>query len=154
MGVRKGIFQNLPIADKQKAARMIMLGILIAIIFGTLIFISQTIAMNASSYATLANHENLVNYNSGYYGYDEYIRRGQDILTAQYWMAFQDAIVVPLARIGVQIALLMISIGFLSLGITEGGDERTKRLYLIIGASMIIIMIFTVLFQGMSIIIA
>ncbi|MFW9947339.1 MAG: hypothetical protein ACFFDX_10995 [Candidatus Odinarchaeota archaeon] len=116
--------------------------------------ISRSIAQNASQWLNLASNENEMNYSNGVYGYAEYIQRGQQILQTYYWMTFQDAIFMNIARVGVNIALVFIVIGFLSLGVAENIDERTRRIYLIIAGLILFVIMFTTFFASISISVA
>jgi len=66
-------------------------------------------------------------------------------------MEFQDVIFMNVARVGVNIALVFIVIGFLSLGVAEDIDERTRRIYLIIAGLILFVIMFTTFFASISI---
>jgi hypothetical protein len=145
------LFENIPLMDKRKAMKFIIYGLIAAILFGLIMMISRSIDQNASSWETLANQENEMNYWNGVYGYSDYLRRQEEIDRTRYWMEFQDVIFMNIARVGVNIALVFMVIGFLSLGVAENIDERTRRIYLIIAGLILFVIMFTTFFAAISI---
>jgi hypothetical protein len=145
---RKGGFlvDSIPLLDKRKAMKFIVYGLIAAILFGLIMMISRSIAQNAGTWESLANQENEMNYWNGLYGYNDYIQNEQNIDRIRYWMEYQDAIFMNIARVGVNIALVFILIGFLSFAVTENIDERTRRIYLIIAGTILLLIMFTTFF--------
>ncbi len=149
---KKGrLFENIPLTDKRKAMKFIIYGLIAAILFGLIMMISRSIAQNAGSWEALANQENEMNYWNGVYGYSDYLRRQEEIDRTRYWMEFQDVIFMNIARVGVNIALVFMVLGFLSLGVAENIDERTRRIYLIIAGLILFVIMFTTFFAAISI---
>jgi len=148
------IFENIPLLDKRKAMKFIIYGLIAAILFGLIMMISRSIANNAGAWQNLALQENDIAYWNGEYGYNDYIRRQEEIYRITYWMAFQDVIFMNIARVGVNIALVFMLIGFLSLGVAENIDERARRIYLIISGLILFIVMFTTFFASISISVA
>lgn len=149
---KKGrLFENIPLMDKRKAMKFIIYGLIAAILFGLIMMISRSIAQNAGSWEALANQENEMNYWNGVYGYSDYLRRQEEIDRTRYWMEFQDVIFMNIARVGVNIALVFMVLGFLSLGVAENIDERTRRIYLIIAGLILFVIMFTTFFAAISI---
>lgn len=148
---REGLISNILDLDKKRAMKFIIYGLIVAIIFGTVMMVSRSINDNASSWETLANEENGQNYNKGLYGYEEYLKRGEEIDIIADWMRFQDVILINISRVGVNISLLFIAIGFIGLGVNSDLDERTKRISLILGGIVLIILMFTTFFTNIAI---
>lgn len=145
------LIDNIPLLDKKKAMKFVIYGLIAAILFGLIMMISRSIAQNASSWEALANQENDMSYWNGEYGYNDYIRRQEEIDRIRYWMEFQDVIFVNIARVGVNVALVFMLIGFLSLGVSENIDERARRIYLIISGLILFVIMFTTFFASISI---
>ncbi len=145
------LFESIPLLDKRKAMKFIIYGLIAAILFGLIMMISRSIAQNAGTWEAIANQENEMNYWNGVYGYSDYLRRQEEIDRTRYWMEFQDVIFMNVARVGVNIALVFIVIGFLSLGVAEDIDERTRRIYLIIAGLILFVIMFTTFFASISI---
>lgn len=143
---RSLLVDSIPLMDKRKAMKFIVYGLIAAILFGLIMMISRSIANNASSWQAIADQENYINYWSGLYGFNDYIQNQENIDRIGYWMAFQDAIFMNIARVGINIALVFILIGFLSFAVTENLDERTRRIYLIISGMILLLIMFTTLF--------
>ncbi len=145
---RSLLVDSIPLMDKRKAMKFIVYGLIAAILFGLIMMISRSISDNASSWAAIADQENYINYWSGLYGYNDYIQNQENIDRIQYWMGFQDVIFMNIARVGINIALVFILIGFLSFAVTENLDERTRRIYLIISGMILLLIMFTTLFSS------
>ena len=148
------IIENIPLLDKRKAMKFIIYGLIAAILFGLIMMISRSIANNSGAWQNLALQENDIAYWNGEYGYNDYIRRQEEIYRIGYWMAFQDVIFMNIARVGVNIALVFMLIGFLSLGVAENIDERARRIYLIISGLILFVVMFTTFFASISISVA
>jgi predicted PurR-regulated permease PerM len=145
---RSLLVDSIPLMDKRKAMKFIVYGLIAAILFGLIMMISRSISDNAGSWAAIANQDNYMNYWSGLYGYNDYIQNQENIDRIQYWMGFQDVIFMNIARVGINIALVFILIGFLSFAVTENMDERTRRIYLIISGMILLLIMFTTLFSS------
>jgi hypothetical protein len=150
---RKGsrLIDSIPIMDKRKAMKFIVYGLIAGILFGLIMMISYSIALNATTWQNIALQENSMNYWNGLYGYNDYVKRQQDIYRITYWMQFQDVIFMNIARVGINIALVFILIGFLSFAVAENVDERTRRIYLTIAGLILLLVMFTTLFGSISI---
>lgn len=148
---RENFLNDILNLDKKRAFKFIIYGLIVAVIFGTVMMISRSINNNASSWESLANEENLQNYNKGLYGYESYVKRGEEIDKIALWMRFQDVIFINIARLGVNISLIFIAIGFLSLGINTELDEKTRRLSIILGGIILIVLMLTTFFTNISI---
>jgi len=151
MGERESFFNRLPLLDKNKATKYIIYGLLVAILFGLIMMISRSIAQNAQSWEYLADQENNMNYWNGLYGYNDYIQRQEEIERIRYWMEWQDVIFVNIARVGVNVALFFILIGFLSFAVNDKIDDRTRRISLIIAGLILFVIMFTTFFASISI---
>lgn len=151
MGERESFFNRLPLLDKNKATKYIIYGLLVAILFGLMMMISRSIAQNAQSWEYIANQENDMNYWNGVYGYNDYIQRQEEIDRIRYWMEWQDVIFVNIARVGVNVALFFILIGFLSFAVNDKIDDRTRRISLIIAGLILFVIMFTTFFASISI---
>ena len=151
MGERNSFFEKLPLMDKNKATKFIIYGLVVAIGFGLMMGISRSIAQNASTWESLENQRNDINYWNGEYGYNDYIKRQEEIDEIRYWMEWQDVIFMNIARIGVNIAMLFILIGFLSFAVNDKLDERTRRISLIISGLVLFVLMFTTFFSAISI---
>jgi hypothetical protein len=149
--VKASFFDKLPLLDKNRAAKFIIYGIFIAILFGLMLMISQSVAANAAQWEALADDENYFNYINGLYGYNDYIVRQEEIDRIGLWMRYQDVIFMNIARVGVNIGLVFVLIGFLSFAVNDKIDEHTRRIALIIAGLILFIMMFTTLFSSISV---
>jgi hypothetical protein len=148
---RSSLVDSIPLMDKRKAMKFIVYGLMAAILFGLIMMISRSISDNAGSWANMADQENYINYWSGLYGYNDYIQTQENIDRIQYWMGFQDVIFMNIARVGINIALVFILVGFLSFAVAENIDDRTRRIYLIISGMILLLIMFTTLFGSITV---
>ncbi|MCJ7649988.1 MAG: hypothetical protein MUP85_15360 [Candidatus Lokiarchaeota archaeon] len=149
--VKASLFDKLPLLDKNRAAKFIIYGIIIAMLFGLMLMISRSIAVNASQWEDLANQENELNYWNGLYGYNDFIERQEEIDRITFWMAYQDVIFMNIARVGVNVGLVFVLIGFLSFAVNDKIDENTRKISLIIAGLVLFIIMFTTLFSSISV---
>ena len=154
MGERGGFLENLPSLDKKKATKFIIYGLFVALLFGIMMGISRSIAQNASSWETLANQENDINYWNGDYGFNDYIKRQEEIDRTRYWMEWQDVIFMNIARVGVNISLFFILVGFLGFAVNDKIEEKTRRIFLIIAGLILFVIMFTTFFASITISVA
>lgn len=149
--VKASLFDKLPLLDKNRAAKFIIYGIIIAILFGLMMMISRSVAVNAGQWEALANQENEFNYWNGLYGYNDFIEKQEEIDRITLWMAYQDVIFMNIARVGINGGLVFVLIGFLSFAVNDKIDEHTRKIALIIAGLVLFIMMFTTLFSSISV---
>jgi len=145
------LFDVLPVMNKEKAMKFLMYGLLVAIIFGTILMFSKTIADNASIWLSLENQQNEMNYMQGLYGYNDYIVKAERALLIRYWMEYQVVIVGNIARIGVNVGLFFIVIAFLSFALNDKFDEKSRRIYLILAGAILFVIMLTTFFSQIAI---
>ena len=141
----------LPVMSKEKATKFLIYGLLVAIIFGTILMISKSIADNASVWLSLENQQNEMNYMQGLYGYNDYIVKIERALLIRYWMEYQVIIVGNIARIGVNVGLFFIVVGFLSFALNDKFDEKSRRIYLILAGAILFVIMVTTFFSQITI---
>jgi site-specific recombinase len=153
MGDERGVslYERLPLDSKEKALKFLIYGLLTAIIFGTILMISKTIAGNASIWQALDNQQNEMNYMQGVYGYNDYIERLEKTALIAYWMQYQVVIFGNIARIGVNIGLIFIMIAFVSFALNDKLDERFRRISLTLAGVILFVVMFTTFFSNISI---
>ena len=145
------LFDVLPVMNKEKATKFVMYGLLIAIIFGTMLMISKSIADNAYTWLLLENQQNEMNYMQGLYGYNDYIVKIERANLIRYWMEYQVIIIGNIAKIGVNVGLFFIVVGFLSFALNDKFDERSRRIYLILAGAILFVIMVTTFFSQISI---
>ncbi len=145
------LYDLLPIIDKEKATKFLIYGLLIAIIFGTILMISKSIADNAYTWFLIESQQNEMNYMQGLYGYNDYIEKIERATLLYYWMQFQVVIVGNIARIGVNIGLFFIVIGFFSFALNDQFDEKSRRIYLILAGAILFVIMVTTFFSQIAV---
>ncbi|MHA2182546.1 MAG: hypothetical protein ACXAAH_14085 [Promethearchaeota archaeon] len=154
MGEEKGFFDRLPLMDKNRATKFIIYGLVAAVLFGLIMMISRSVAQNASTWESLENQRNEIAYWNGDYGFNDYIKRQEEIDEMRYWMEWQDVIFMNVARVGVNISLIFILIGFLSFAVNDKIDEKTRRISLVIAGLVLFVLMFTTFFSAIAITVA
>ena len=145
------LYDLLPIMDKEKATKFLIYGLLVAIIFGTILMISKSISDNAYTWFLIESQQNEMNYMQGLYGYNDYIEKIERATLLYYWMDFQVVIVGNIARIGVNIGLFFIVIAFFSFALNDQFDEKSRRIYLILAGAILFVIMVTTFFSQIAI---
>ena len=144
------LYERLPLDNKEKAMKFLIYGLLTAIIFGTILMISKTIAGYAGTWQALDNQQNEMNYMQGLYGYNDYIERLERTALYTYWMQYQVVIVGNIARIGVNIGLIFIMVAFVSFALNDKLDERMRRISLTLAGVVLFVVMFTTFFSNIA----
>ena len=150
MGEGRSFFDEMPTMDIKKATRLIVFGILIAIIFTAIALISYNLDANAGSVFDLLENQRLIDYNNGVISYEEFNAKGLENTNLQYWLETQDIWMIPIARVGGLIGVLLITLGFLSLGLNDRIEERARRMYLIIGGIAALLLVMSAMGMGVG----
>ena len=137
--------------DRRKATKFIIGGMIIAIIFGTIALISDSLANNAYDWEYYKLHENDLGYWRGEYGYQEFLEREKEIYAQAYWMRFQEAIFENLARIGVNFGLIFVMVGFIGYSADEEMDPKKRQMSFLLAALIITVVMFSALSTGITI---
>lgn len=146
----RGFLDTLPQVDKAKAMRLLIFGLILTIIAVTILLASRTVSAGATNWQNLAQQENSLNFWSGLYGSTEYAQRNNEILLTVYWMRHQATIFSVVGRIGMNVGLLMMILGFIFLAMNNTIDEKTRHVFLIVGAALVLIVMFGVFFAGFN----
>ena len=148
---KKSLYDMLPMMDKERATKFLIYGLLVAIIFGTVLMISKSIADNAYTWFLLESQQNEMNYMQGLYGYNDYIVKAERANLIYYWMEYQVVIIGNIARIGVNIGMFFIAIAFASFALNDKFDEKSRRIYLVLAGLILFVIIFTTFFSQISV---
>ena len=148
---KKSLYDMLPKMDKQRATKFLIYGLLVAIIFGTILMISKSIADNAYTWLLLQTQQNEMNYAQGLYGYNDYAVNLERANLMYYWMEYQVVIIGNICRIGVNIGMFFIAIAFVSFALNDQFDEKARRIYLILAGLILFVIITTTFFTQISV---
>ena len=66
-------------------------------------------------------------------------------------MEYQVIIIGNIARIGVNVGLFFIVIGFLSFALNDKFDEKTRRIYLVLAGAILFVIMLTTFFSQIAI---
>ncbi|MHA1471541.1 MAG: hypothetical protein ACTSQW_00420 [Promethearchaeota archaeon] len=157
MGIEErkvSLIDMLPVMNKERATKFLIYGLLVAIIFGTILMISKSIADNATVWLNLENQQNEMNYMQGLYGYNDYIVKAERAILIRYWMEYQVIIVGNIARIGVNVGMFFIAIAFLSFALNDKFDEKSRRIYLILAGTILFVIMITTFFSQIAVIVS
>lgn len=148
---KKSLYDMLPKMDKQRATKFLIYGLIVAIIFGTILMISKSIADNAYTWLLLQTQQNEMNYMQGLYGYNDYAVNLERANLMYYWMEYQVVIIGNICRIGVNIGMFFIAIAFVSFALNDQFDEKARRIYLILAGLILFVIITTTFFTQISV---
>ena len=138
-------------SDKNKSSKYLVYGLIIAVIFGTIMGISRSLALNANNWRAYKILENDENYAQGVYGYQDHELKENEIYLTEAWLEQQQIIFVTLAQIGVNIGIICIFIGFIGFAVNDSLDERTRRVSLLLAAVVLFVLMFTIFFSQIQI---
>ncbi len=137
--------------DHKKATKWLIKGMIIAIIFGAMALISKSISDNAANWYNWQYNIIENNLNSGLFGYDEFLRMVNDLDATRYWMQFQKAIFGNIARIGVDIGLIWVLLGFIAYAGNKDLNDKMRLISLILAGIVVAVIMFTSLFNNISV---
>jgi len=126
--------------SKDRATRFLVIGVILAVGFGTLLLISNNMAARADEWAAYEGRLNLENLNDNVVSDIEYVARAKEIALQQLWMKQQQLYLGSIGRIGVNIGLILVFIGFIGFGTNDQLDEHTRRTCIIIAGVIIFVM--------------
>ena len=138
--------------EENRAKKCLIIGIIVAVVAGTIMMISTSMAINADNWKTYADEENQMNYWLGKYGYQEYQLKEQDIILTNLWMKQQGLVIGNAARVVVNIGLILLFVGFIGYATNDRIDEKTKRIYLTVAAIVLFVMMLTTFYTQIGII--
>ncbi len=138
--------------EENIAKKCLIIGIIVAVVAGTIMMISTSLALNADNWKTYADEENQMNYWLGNYGYQEYILKEQEIILTNLWMEQQGLVIGNAARVVVNIGLILLFIGFIGYATNDRIDEKTKRTHLTIAGIVLFVMMLTTFYTQIGII--
>ena len=117
---------------EKKKIKRIMIGIVLAIIAGTIIVASDAVLEISANEYNMADLKNYLDYRDGIISYTEYNDRRYELLHDLYQTQYEISIVSNSARIGLNIIFIFIIIGFLSIAIDKSFNNKMRRISLIL----------------------
>ncbi len=139
-------------SDKDKAAKYIIAGIVIAVIFGTIMGISKLLANNATVWANYLAADLADQIARGVVTAQEAALRTIEIDLQESWMLGQQIILGSIATIGVNIGLILLFVGFIGIAINDSIDDRTRKAALVIAGTVIFILMISTFFGTVGIV--
>jgi hypothetical protein len=137
--------------DHKKATKFIIYGLIAAMICGTVMTTSKSIESNAADWKNVMDQQNEMDYWNGFIGLQEFNERQEEIQLQKYYMDVQFVIFGNIARIGVNIALLFVVFGFIGYSLNKDIDPRIKQLSFVLAGLILVVLMFTTMFSGISI---
>lgn len=128
-----------------KKLRRIKIGIILAIIAGTVIVASEGIIVSATDNMNVKDLNNYLLYRDGVIDYDEYNDRRYDLLYDFFQTTYAFSIVSNIARISINLVFIFIIIGLLSISIDRSFNKKMRRISLIL-ASIILLFVLASIF--------
>jgi hypothetical protein len=140
--------------DHDTATRFILVGLVVAVVFGIAGLTSRSLAANAVQWTTIQNQQALLDFWSGKIDYHEYDVITAYIIKSSNQMVLQQAIFGNVCRLGVDVSLIFVMIGFLAYANSDRLNDKMKLLSLIIGGVIVTVLLFTTLFTNIAVNIA
>ncbi|OLS13789.1 MAG: hypothetical protein RBG13Loki_2597 [Promethearchaeota archaeon CR_4] len=126
--------------DQGTATRFLVVGIILAVGFGTLILISSYMVTNADEWAAYEDRVNQDNLDQGLIGPAEFADRAREITRTVLWMEQQQLYFGIIGRVGVNVGMILVIIGFIGFGTNNQMDENTRRACVIIAGVLGLVM--------------
>lgn len=140
--------------DHRTATRWLIIGMIVAICFGTIALVSRSLSANSADWEAYQDDRNEQAYWSGEIGYQEYLERQREIETMESLMDLQQVYVSIPARIGVNIGLLMVLVAFVAYSADKDMAKNMRLLSFILAGIVVTVMMFTMLFTNITVNIA
>ncbi|MBD3353539.1 MAG: hypothetical protein GF364_18795 [Candidatus Lokiarchaeota archaeon] len=153
-GDKPDFFDKILNIDRKTATKFLIKGIIIAIIFGTISIVSDSIANNATDWENMQDERNEIAYWTGEYGYQQYMERNREIDVIGDWLRFQEAIFANIARIGTNVGLIFVLIAFVGYTADKDMNKHMRLVSLILAGIVVTVIMFTSLFTNIAVNIA
>ncbi len=129
--------------SQEKATKYVVIGIILAVGFGTLILISGSLAdtTNITAWHTYEDAINQDNLDKGIIGYSEWQARDKEILRTTQWMAEQKLYLGSIGKIGMNLGLILVIIGFIGFATNGQLDENTRRTCIILAGVIAVLLL-------------
>ncbi|MBN1216353.1 MAG: hypothetical protein JXA99_13040 [Candidatus Lokiarchaeota archaeon] len=134
--------------DQRKATKYIGRGFLVAILFIAIMGVSIAINAGRTDWSTWQYNRIEDQYD---WGDITLAQRNEQRDAVDFWvevMHMQNVIISPICRFGMNIALAFVFVGLIGLAFTGTGDEKTRRLLLLVAGILLFFMVFTMFFDG------
>jgi len=136
----KNFYNNRDLKNKKKRINRIKIGVIVAIIIGTVIVACEAFIEINYNWNNVENQKNYNKYRDGEISYDEYYNRTQDSLYDYSMNVYVVSIISSFARVGLNASFILIIIGFLSITIDNSFNKKMRRISLIIASIILLFM--------------
>ncbi len=122
---------------------LLVFGIILAVGFGAVLMISQSLANDAGNWYTTQNQLLTNQQNQGLIGPEEFTDRDWELQMTRDWMLAQVFLVKPITTVGVYIGFLLIFIGLIVFASEGQIDEQMRRILITIAGVLLFVMLIT-----------
>jgi len=126
--------------------KRLKIGMVTAIIAGTLFIASQSFILINQNWFTAARHRLSIDYDNGIIDYDEYRERREQLELDLYTNMWTVSILSTVAKVGVYITFVFITIYLIAIVLDESFNRKTRRLALGLSGIFIIFILYPVIF--------
>jgi hypothetical protein len=140
--------------DHDTATRFIIVGLIVAVVFGIFALTSRSLAANATQWTNIQNQQALLDFWAGKIDLAEFDEIAANIAKDSNQMQYQQVIFGTIARLGVDIALIFVMIGFVAYASNDRFDDKMKKLSLTLAGVILVVLLFTTLFSNIAVNIA
>jgi hypothetical protein len=137
--------------DHNTATRFIIIGMLLAIIFGSVAMVSKSLAANSADWRVIQEQQAKLDWYNGIITLQEYDIQISTIIKQEAQMNLQQSIFGVIAQLCVNLCLIIVLIGFVSYANDPELDKRIKQMSFLLGGIIIVVMMFTSLFTGITV---
>jgi ABC-type multidrug transport system fused ATPase/permease subunit len=147
---RKGFIDNLLNMDSYGAMKLIVKGMILAVIFGTALMTSRQINLNAATWQNIENQKNEMAFWNGEITQIEFTEREEQITLMRFQMQYQFVIFGNIFRGLVNLSLLFVVVGFIGLAKSHE-DDKIRALSIMISGVILFVLMLTTFFSNIAI---
>ena len=148
---KKSILDKILDMDQRTAMKLVLQGFIIAVIFGAATLTSRSVATNSANWQALQSHQNKQEFWDGEIGNQEYLERQREIEETGFWMTYQQVIIGNICRLFINLALIVVIIGFLGLASQKEMDDKHRLISFLLAGMILIVIMFTSLFNNITV---
>ena len=147
---KQGFIEKFIPKNADDAIRMIMKGIVLAVLFGTLLMTSRQINTNSGTWENLEKQKNQMSYWKGEISAIEFTEREESIELTKYYLQWQYVIFGNIFRALVNVSMIYVVIGFAALS-KNHQDEKVRALSIAIAGVVLFILMLTTFFNNIAV---
>ncbi len=150
---KQGFIDKFVPKSADDAMKMIFKGLILAVLFGTLLMTSRQINGNSGTWENIEKQKNQMRYWRGEISAIEFTENEEQIELTRFYMQWQYVIFGNIFRALVNVSLIYVVVGFAALSKTHQ-DEKVRSLSIAIAGVVLFVLILTTFFSNIAITLA